>query len=113
METTKIIETTAPVTEAEIVDAVLLAADDAAAEIAETTAVVETTRDYWTPENLVGAKGTAPIMGKGMVGIFIVMGIIILCVTLLNNLGSPDRKQKKEAKKAAKAQAQANTNQNK
>ncbi|MBE6771201.1 MAG: hypothetical protein E7547_03535 [Ruminococcaceae bacterium] len=61
-----------------------------------------------TPENLAQ---TAPIMGKGMIGIFIVMGIIILCVTLLNNLGSPDRKQKKEAKKAAKAQAKANTNQ--
>ena len=59
-----------------------------------------------TPENL---SQTVPIMGKGMVGIFIVMGIIILCVTLLNNLGSPERKQKKEAKKAAKAAAkQAN-----
>ncbi|MBQ7121286.1 MAG: hypothetical protein IJO03_03385 [Clostridia bacterium] len=108
METTKIIETTAPV--AENVDAVLLSADDAAAEIAETTAVVETTRDYWTPENLVGDKGTVPIMGKGMLGIFIVMGIIILCVTLLNHFGSPERKQKKEAKKAAKAQANANQN---
>ncbi len=59
-----------------------------------------------TPENL---SQTVPIMGKGMIGIFIVMGIIILCVTLLNNLGSPERKQKKEAKKAAKAAAkQAN-----
>jgi Na+-transporting methylmalonyl-CoA/oxaloacetate decarboxylase gamma subunit len=58
-----------------------------------------------TPENL---SQTVPIMGKGMVGIFIVMGIIILCVTLLNHFGSPDRKAKKEAKKAAKAQANAN-----
>ena len=59
-----------------------------------------------TPENLAQ---TVPIMGKGMIGIFIVMGIIILCVTLLNNLGSPERKQKREAKKAAKAAAkQAN-----
>ena len=56
-----------------------------------------------TPENLAQ---TVPIMGKGMIGIFIVMGIIILCVTLLNNLGSPERKQKIEAKKAAKAAAQ-------
>ncbi len=64
-----------------------------------------------TPENLAQ---TVPIMGKGMIGIFIVMGIIILCVTILNNLGSPERKQKKEAKKAAKAAAQqaANTNTN-
>ncbi|MEE1137620.1 MAG: hypothetical protein U0M02_04005 [Acutalibacteraceae bacterium] len=59
-----------------------------------------------TPENLAQ---TVPIMGKGMIGIFIVMGIIILCVTLLNNLGSPERKQKREAKKAAKVAAkQAN-----
>lgn len=84
----------------------------------ETTAIIETTVAAteaavksgigFTPENLAQ---TAPIMGKGMLGIFIVMGIIILCVTLLNHLGSPDRKQAKEAKKAAKAQAQANTNQ--
>ena len=59
-----------------------------------------------TPENLAQ---TVPIMGKGTIGIFIVMDIIILCVTLLNNLGSPERKQKREAKKAAKAAAkQAN-----
>lgn len=58
-----------------------------------------------TPQEL---KTTAPIMGKGMLGIFVVMGIIILCVTLLNHFGSPDRKAKKEAKKAAKAQANAN-----
>ena len=75
-----------------------------------TTAVTEAVNDMQyvfaiTPENLAQ---TAPIMGKGMIGIFIVMGIIILCVTLLNNLGSPDRKAKKEAKKAAKAAAKAN-----
>ena len=79
-----------------------------------TTAVAEaaTERQYVfaiTPENLAQ---TAPIMGKGMIGIFIVMGIIILCVTLLNNLGSPDRKAKKEAKKAAKAAAKANNTSN-
>ncbi len=62
-----------------------------------------------TPENLTQ---TVPIMAKGMIGIFIVMGIIILCVMLLNYLGSPDRKQKKEAKKAAKAAAKANANAN-
>ena len=73
-----------------------------------TTAVAEAANEMQyvfaiTPENLAQ---TVPIMGKGMIGIFIVMGIIILCVTLLNNLGSPERKQKKEAKKAAKAAAQ-------
>ena len=63
-----------------------------------------------TPENLTQ---TVPIMGKGMIGIFIVMGIIILCVTLLNHFGSPERKQQREAKKAAKAAANAQaTNQN-
>ncbi len=70
-----------------------------------TTAVAEAANEMQyvfsiTPENLAQ---TAPIMGKGMLGIFIVMGIIILCVSALNNLGSPERKQKKEAKKAAKA----------
>ena len=78
-----------------------------------TTAVAEAANEMQyvfsiTPENLAQ---TAPIMGKGMIGIFIVMGIIILCVNLLNNLGSPERKQKREAKKAAKAAANANTNQ--
>lgn len=77
--------------------------------VAEATTAVESGIGF-TPENLAQ---TAPIMGKGMIGIFIVMGIIILCVTLLNNLGSPERKQKKEAAKAAKAQAQAAANQNK
>ena len=28
-----------------------------------------------------------PIMGTGMLGIFIVTGVIILCVSLLNQLG--------------------------
>ena len=79
-----------------------------------TTAVAEATTEMQyvfsvTPENLTQ---TVPIMGKGMVGIFIVMGIIIFCVTLLNNLGSPERKQKREAKKAAKAAAQANNTTN-
>lgn len=79
-----------------------------------TTAVAEATTEMQyvfaiTPENLAQ---TAPIMGKGMIGIFIVMGIIILCVTLLNNLGSPERKAKREAKKAAKAAAKANNTTN-
>ena len=29
---------------------------------------------------------TLPYMGKGMLGIFIVIGIIIICATLLNKL---------------------------
>ena len=79
-----------------------------------TTAVAEATTEMQyvfsvTPENLTQ---TVPIMGKGMIGIFIVMGIIILCVNLLNNLSSPERKQKREAKKAAKAAAQANNTTN-
>lgn len=31
---------------------------------------------------------TLPIMGKGMAGIFIVTGVIILCVFLLNKLSA-------------------------
>ncbi len=104
LNTDNIETTVAPVEDTVEIDAVLLMEDSAA--VAETTAMEY--KFAVTPENLAQ---TAPIMGKGMIGIFIVMGIIILCVTLLNNLGSPDRKQKKEAKKAAKAQAKANTNQ--
>lgn len=92
METTNIIETT--VAAAENAEALLMA---------EETTAVESGIGF-TPENLAQ---TAPIMGKGMLGIFIVMGIIILCVTLLNHFGSPERKQKREAKKAAKAQTNA------
>ena len=29
---------------------------------------------------------TLPMMGKGLLGIFIVTGIIILCITILNKL---------------------------
>ncbi|MBQ2973259.1 MAG: sodium pump decarboxylase gamma subunit [Clostridia bacterium] len=35
-------------------------------------------------------------MGKGMLGIFIVMGIIILCVSGLNALGTRQKKEKKD-----------------
>ena len=94
METTKIIESTNPVAEE------ILTIGEG--EVLMATETVTEARDYWTPE---GILETAPILGKGMLGIFIVMGIIILCVTLLNHFGSPDRKSKKEAKKAAKAQA--------
>ncbi|MBR3781245.1 MAG: hypothetical protein IKK63_08610 [Clostridia bacterium] len=86
METT-IIETTAPVAEE-----IVLIAEDAVAEV-EATETVETTRDYWTPE---GLKESAPIMGKGMLGIFIVMGIVIACVSILNNASGPKKKKEKK-----------------
>lgn len=35
-----------------------------------------------------------PIMGKGMLGIFLVMGIIILCITLLNKISNREKKDK-------------------
>lgn len=80
------------------------------AAVSETSAAIEKGIGF-TPENLAQ---TAPIMGKGMLGIFIVMGIIILCISLLNNSGSPERKQAREAKKQAKAAAKAaKTNTNK
>ncbi len=89
METTTLLETTASVT--------------------ETIATVESGIGF-TPENLAE---TAPIMGKGMLGIFIVMGIIILCVAFLNYVGSPERKREREARKQAKAEAgNKNTNSN-
>ena len=39
------------------------------------------------PETLLGE--TLPMMGKGMLGIFIVIGVIILVVYLLNNVFKP------------------------
>ncbi len=63
--------------------------------IIETTAAVTEAAGGigFTPENLLE---TAPIMGKGMLGIFIVMGIIILCVSGLNALGTRQKKEKKD-----------------
>ena len=58
--------------------------------ILETTAAVAETAGGigFTPENLAQ---TAPIMGKGMIGIFIVMGIIILTVAILNHATAPKK----------------------
>ena len=39
---------------------------------------------------------TLPIMGMGMLGIFLVTGVMILTIVLLNRLTAP-RKQKKPA----------------
>ncbi len=65
--------------------------------LANVAAAVETTAAAggiaFTPENLME---TAPIMGKGMLGIFIVMGIIIACVSGLNKFSNPKKKEKKQ-----------------
>lgn len=37
-----------------------------------------------------------PIMGKGMLGIFLVMGIIILTITLLNKFSNKETPSKKD-----------------
>ena len=47
----------------------------------------------FTPEKFVDAL---PIMGTGMLGIFVVMGVIILCVSGLNALGNKPKKEKKD-----------------
>jgi hypothetical protein len=38
--------------------------------------------------NIEQFLSTLPIMGKGMLGIFIVTGVLIICVFLLNKLTS-------------------------
>ena len=43
--------------------------------------------------NFNGFLETLPIMGKGMLGIFIVTGVIILCVYALNAIFSPKNKK--------------------
>ena len=45
--------------------------------------------------NIEFLMNSLPFMGKGMLGIFIVMGIIILCVSGLNHIGSKPKKEKK------------------
>lgn len=40
-----------------------------------------------------------PIMGKGMLGIFIVTAIIILCVTVLNRITAPKKKKENTEQK--------------
>ena len=46
------------------------------------------------PASLGQAAG---IMGKGMFGIFVVIGVIILCVYALNKAGSRSKKEKKDS----------------
>lgn len=62
-------------------------------QIAETTEQAMQYEFAFTPDKFVDSL---PIMGTGMLGIFIVMGIIILCVSGLNYLGSRPKKEKKE-----------------
>ncbi len=112
MATTTTTNTTAPANEEVTTEVIELTTEECTCHYCESLeTTVPNSMEYefdLTPENL---GTTAPIMGKGMLGIFLVMGLIILCVSLLNNLGSPDRKKKREEKKAAKAQAKNNNNQ--
>ena len=63
----------------------------------ESTAAEEIQYEFKvTPDNFVDAL---PIMGTGMLGIFLVMGVIIACVAALNKASSSDRKAKKKANK--------------
>ena len=62
-------------------------------QIVETTEKAMQYEFAFTPEKFIE---TLPIMGTGMLGIFIVMGIIILCVSGLNKMGSASKKEKKD-----------------
>ena len=65
--------------------------------VEESTAAEEIQYEFKvTPENFVDSL---PIMGTGMLGIFIVMGVIIACVASLNKVTSSDKKAKKKEKK--------------
>ena len=39
---------------------------------------------------------TLPIMGKGLFGIFVVTGVIVLCINTLNKVTSPKTETPKE-----------------
>lgn len=62
-------------------------------QIVETTEKAMQYEFAFTPDKFIE---TLPIMGTGMLGIFIVMGIIILCVSGLNKMGSASKKDKKD-----------------
>ena len=62
-------------------------------QIIETTEQAMQYEFAFTPEKFIE---TLPIMGTGMLGIFVVMGVIIITVSALNNLGSRSKKEKKD-----------------
>ena len=57
-------------------------------QVAETTEKAMQYEFAVTPDKFIDSL---PIMGKGMIGIFIVMGIIILTVALLNHATAPKK----------------------
>ncbi len=62
-------------------------------QILETTEQAMQYEFAFTPDKFIE---TLPIMGTGMLGIFVVMGVIIVTVSALNNLGSRSKKEKKD-----------------
>ncbi len=63
-----------------------------AEQIVETTAEAMQYHFAITPDKFVESL---PIMGTGMLGIFVVMGVIILCVGGLNKISDPKKKKDK------------------
>ncbi len=64
-----------------------------ALETEESTAQVERGDIRFAPENL---EWSLPIMGKGMLGIFVVTSIIVGVTVILNKCTAPRNKEKKE-----------------
>ncbi len=64
-----------------------------AIETEETTAQVARDDIRFAPENL---QWSLPIMGKGMLGIFIVTSIIVGATVALNKLTAPRNREKKD-----------------
>ncbi len=64
-------------------------------QVAETTEKAMQYEFAFTPDKFIDAL---PIMGKGMLGIFIVTTVIILVVGALNKLSAPKAKKDKEQK---------------
>ncbi len=64
-----------------------------AAESISETAVITTEAATEATNNVTEAL---MMSGAGMIGIFIVIGVIILSVTLLNKIGSGEKKKDKE-----------------
>lgn len=86
METTTTIETV--VTTEEILGAI--ESTGVVGESTETTATIEETAA--TASRWENFQKTLPIMGKGMLGIFIVTAVIVLTVTVLNKVTNIKKK---------------------
>lgn len=72
-----------------------LAASTDSAAVAETLQSADSGYNLDEPASLGEAAG---IMGKGMLGVFVVIGVLILCIYALNSAGKKKKKKDEDNK---------------